>query len=146
MFDTKFNFVKPGLMAGLVMLLVSLVASVALHAIFPQIAQEYGTQMFRSWTDPLMLIFFLHPFILGLIISWIWDKTSLVMKGDDLTKAVNFTFAYMLVAQVPGMFITFTSMNVSLLMIMGWVLTGLLQVLFGSILISKMNKKKVSIF
>ena len=146
MFNTKFNFIKSGLVAGLVMLLVSLIVTMAINMVFPQIAQEYATQMYRAWTDPLMLIFFLHPFILGLVISWIWEKTSLIMKGDDLTKAVNFTFAYMVVAQIPGMFITFTSMNVSLLMIMGWIMTNLIQVLFGSIIISKMNRKKASIF
>jgi len=146
MFDTKFNFVKSGLIAGLIMLIISFVMTIILNLIFPQITLEYSTQMYRSWNDPLMLLFYLHPFILGLILSWVWQLTSLIMKGDDITKAVKFTFAYIIIAQIPGMYITFASMNVSLLMIMGWILTNLIQILCGSIIISKMNKKKVSIF
>ena len=146
MFNTKFNFVKPGLMTGLAMLIISLIFSMALQIIFPQIAQEYATQMYRSYSDPLMLLFYLGPFILGLIIAWVWELTSLIMKGDDLTKAVNFSLVYLVLTQIPGMFMTYTSMNVSLLLIMSWILTNFVQVLCGSIIISKMNKKKASIF
>ena len=92
MFDTKFNFVKSGLIAGLIMLIISFVMTIILDLIFPQITLEYSTQMYRSWNDPLMLLFYLHPFILGLILSWVWQLTSLIMKGDDITKAVKFTF------------------------------------------------------
>jgi hypothetical protein len=146
MFKQTSNFIKPGLMVGLVMLVVMLLVSYGFSFIFPQILQEYSTQMYRSYEEPIMMLFFLYPFILGIIISWIWMKTSIIMKGDDLTKAVNFTLVYILVAQIPGMFVTYTTMNVSLLMIMSWMLGNTLQVLFATIILSKMTKKKVSIF
>jgi len=146
MFKQSSNFVKPGLIAGLVMLVVMLLVSYGFSFIFPQLLQEYSTQMYRSYEEPIMMLFFLYPFLLGLIISWVWGKTSIIMKGDNLTKAVNFTFVYVLLAQVPGMFITYTSMNVSLLMIMSWIFSNTLQVFLGTYVISMMNKKKVSIF
>lgn len=146
MFNNNYNFIKPGLAAGLVMLVAMIIVSYGFSMVFPQIQQEYSTQMYRSAEDPLMLVFLLYPFVLGLIMSWIWDKTSLIMKGDNLTKVVNFTLAYFVITQIPGMFVTYTSMNVTLLMIMSWMFSNVIQVLFGSYLISKMNKKKVSIF
>lgn len=146
MFNTKFNFIKPGLVAGLVMLLVMLLVTFGFHMIFPQINLEYSTQMYKPSNDPLMLLFFLHPFILGLIISWVWNLTSIIMKGDELTKVINFTLTFFMITQIPGMFLTFTSMNVSLLMISSWMFSNLAQLFAGSFIISKMNKKKVSIF
>lgn len=146
MFNNSYNFIRPGIVAGLVMLVVMLMVNFGFPMIFPQITLEYSTQMYKSWNDPLMLLFFLHPFILGLILSWVWNLTSIIMKGDELTKVINFALAFFIVTQIPGMFITFTSMNVSLLMISSWMLSNLAQVFAGSFVISKMNKKKVSIF
>ncbi len=146
MFNNRYNFVKPGLIAGLVMLIALVILTFIYPFIFPQIALEYSTQMYKSWNDPLMLIFFLHPLILGLIISWTWNLTSIIMKGDELTKAVKFSLTFFIITQIPGMFITYTSMSVSLLMISTWMLTNLIQIFVGTLIISKMNKKKVSIF
>jgi hypothetical protein len=146
MFKQTSNFVKPGLFAGIIMLLVMLIVMNGLVIIFPQIEQEYSTHVYRNCDDILFLLLFLHPFLLGLIISWTWNLTSIIMKGDELTKVVNFTFAYIMIAQIPGLFLMYSFMNVSLLMIMSWLMNGLLQVLCGSFVISKMTRKKVSIF
>ena len=146
MFKQTSNFIKPGLVAGLVMLIIMFLVSYGFVMIFPQIELEYSTQMYRSYDEPIMLLFYLMPFILGLIVSWVWTLTYIIMKGDELTKVVNFTLAFFVITQIPGMYATYTSMNVSLLMISSWMLANLLQVFFGTYVVSKMSKKKVSIF
>lgn len=146
MFHNKYSFIKHGLIAGIAMLLVMVIVSYGFMFLFPQVSEEYSTELFREWSEPLSYLFYLHPIILGLIMSWVWGLVSITMKGNEITKAVNFTLVFFLIAQIPGMFISYTTMNISLLMLMSWMLPNFTQIFAGSLILSHMNKKKVSIF
>lgn len=59
------KIVWPGIIAGVIMLITGMGLSYLLHAIFPSLIVEYNnTSVFRPWTDPLMSIYFVHPFVL----------------------------------------------------------------------------------
>jgi hypothetical protein len=128
--------VWPGLLAGLSMLVLSMVVYSLWGVIFPGMTAEYqNPQLFRPWSDPLMSLMFVHPIILGLVLAWAWDKVKSVSGGW-----LNFAFGVWLVASIPGMVISYSSFPISLLMVICWSINGLIELLIGSFVLAKLNK------
>lgn len=131
----------PGLVSGLVMVVVSIIVSQVLHAVFPSVMAEYqNSGIFRPWTDPKMSIMFLHPFILGVILAYIWDKTKSVVKGNSpVMKGLTFGFIYWLLT-IPGMVMSYSSFPISMLMVDTWIISIFIQSICGAIILALMNK------
>jgi len=134
------KIILPGLAIGLVNFLASMLVSQIFGIVFPSVAAEYlNPNLFRSNTDPLMLLFFVHPFLLAVILSWLWQKTKNIF-GVDLIGGLKFGFSYWIIATIPGMFATYTSMPYSGLMVLSWLVGGLVQAVIAGIILSKLNK------
>lgn len=119
---------KKGLIAGLVNLVLGLGLNFGFQAFFPELTSQYqNSALFRPWTDPLMMIYFAHPFILGLALTYLWGISGKNLTGGATTKAFRFAKLVFLVATIPGMFITYTSFRISLLMVSSWTLVGFLE-------------------
>jgi hypothetical protein len=128
-----------GVLAGLVIFLASQVISKVFGLVFPAINAEYqNPNLFRAFTDPLMLMFFLHPFLVGIILAWFWGKTKIVF-GEDIKGGVKFGVAYWVVATIPGMFATYTSMPYSLPIVLSWLVSGLVEGILAGIIFSKIK-------
>ncbi|MBU0502363.1 MAG: hypothetical protein ABIH69_05720 [bacterium] len=129
--------ILPGLVAGFLMSVVGMAVSMLMGKAIPTLMAEYkNVAMFRPWEDPLMMLFFAHPFVLGLALAYVWDKIKGSLSGN---KAVSFAFGVFLVATIPGMFITYCSFQVSLAMTLSWTVTGLVNALVAGLVLSKMN-------
>ena len=129
-----------GLIAGLAMSIVGMLYNALSGVAFPGLMVEYQTSgLFRPWEDPLMTAFFAYPFILGIALAWVWDKVKGLISGGLWTRALNFGLAYFIVATIPGMFISYTSFPVSLLMILSWSLSGLLNGIIAGAVLAKLN-------
>ena len=128
------KIVLPGLAAGVVVLIVSLVLMQVYNAVFPALAIEYSTSFFRPMSDPLMMLFFLYPFVLGLAFAWLWNKTKKSWKTP-----YELAVAYFLAATIPGMFVTFTSMPYSPWMVATWTIGGLIYALCAAFVLQKMK-------
>lgn len=128
------------LAAGVVMLVVSLIAGYILSVIFPSLAKEYtNPSLFRPWSDPIMSLFYLYPFILAAVLVILWDKTKKLVSGKTPTeKAVRFGLMYWLFTNTTGMFISYSTFPVSLTMVVSWSLSSLITILGGSLVIAKM--------
>lgn len=115
-----------GLVAGLAMLLLIAILTPVYNLIFPGISQEYmNVSLFRPWSDPLMSLYYLYPFLLGLVLAWFWGKAKKMFSGkSNLEKAKEFAVFYWLIAGLPGMFITYSSFQVSLSLILAWSISG----------------------
>lgn len=128
------KIVIPGLAAGVVILIASLILTQIYEAVFPTLILEYYSPLFRQWNDQLMTLFFLYPFILGLALAWLWNKTKKSWKTP-----YDLAIAYFAAATIPGMFVTFTSMPYSPLMVATWTLGGLIYVLCAAFVLQKMK-------
>lgn len=125
--------VKRGLLAGVAALIVGFGLNQLVGIILPSITQEYqNPNIFRPWTDPLMMAYFAHPFIVGLVLAYLWDK----LKAKD---PLEFAKLYFIIATIPGMFISYTSFQVSLMMILSWSLIGFLQVFVAGLVFSRIK-------
>lgn len=124
---------KKGLIAGLANLVVGFGYNFLLGILLPNIAKEYELSgIFRPWSDPLMMAFYLAPLISGIAIAYLWQKL-------DKPKPVDLANIYLLIVTLPGMFITYTSFNVSFAMVLTWIISGYLQVLVAGFVFTKLK-------
>lgn len=130
-----------GIVAGIAVLVLSMLWMNAYGMVFPAVAAEYKTAMFRPWTDPLMTAFFAYPLILGLALAWAWSRTKSLFKQEEFWKrGTMFGLSVWLIATIPGMFVTYTSFVVSFPMVLEWTLGGLLYSVVSGIIFAKLNK------
>jgi hypothetical protein len=131
--------VIPGILAGIVMLAVGMIVSMIINAIFPALVAEYKAALFRPWDDPIMSLYFAHPFVLGLALAFIWDKVKGLISGGPLNRATRLALGFFIISIVPGMLISYSSFPISLLMILSWTVSSFLQVLAAGLVLAKMN-------
>lgn len=122
---------------GVINFLASMLISQIFNVLSQQVAMEYqNPNLFRANSDPLMLLFFAHPFLLALVLVWFWQKTKTIFGNNGL----KFGFAYWIIAVIPGMFATYASMPYSFLMVLSWTISGLVQAIIAGLILSKFDK------
>ena len=128
-----------GLVAGALMLGVSIVLSLIISSIFPEAMAEYSNaEIFRQWVDPLMYYFFLHPFLMGVILSFIWLKVRGLIDEEGLKKGLVYGFYVWLFFGVPGMLMTISTFQVSPFLVGTWTVSVLAQDLAAGLLFARM--------
>lgn len=133
--------IKRGLIAGVVNLIIGFGLNFGIGFILPSVAKEYqNPSIFRPWTDPLMMIFFAYPFIFGFVAAYFWGIIADKFKGDEVSKAMQFAKLYFLIATIPGMFITYTSFQISFLMVAVWAITGFIEAFVAGYIFAKLKK------
>ena len=55
-------------------------------------------------------------------------------------RGLNLAMIYLVIATIPGMFMTYTSFNISLLMVLTWAISGFINVFIIGAVLAKMNK------
>lgn len=130
------------LASGIVMVITSMIVGQVFHSLFPALAKEYNNpSLFRPWSDPLMSLFFLYPFILAIILSIVWEKTNKLFSGKTLAeRSIKFGATYWLLTNITGMLISYSTFPVSLLMIFSWSTSSLITVIAGAYVIVWMKK------
>ncbi|HQK63586.1 MAG TPA: hypothetical protein PLF16_00375 [Candidatus Staskawiczbacteria bacterium] len=122
---------------GVINFLAWMLVSQIFSVMFTSVALEYqNPYLFRANSDPLMLLFFAYPFLMAAVLAWLWGKTKNVFSNNG----IKFGFAYWVVATVPGMFATYTSMPYSFLVVLSWTISGLIQAIIAGLILSKFDK------
>ena len=99
------------LIAGLLVLLVSLgILYIGIFA-FPSLMEEYYNSVFRSSSFDTDWLFYAHPFVLSAALKWFWDRSRDSFNGSLIWKAAGVSLAYGLVAMLPVLWLTFTAKN-----------------------------------
>lgn len=132
------KIIIPALIAGVVLLGLSFAMLYAAVYLFPGVAEEYYNPVFRSGNSRNFL-FYLHPFILSLALAWFWEKTKTVFHGSLILRDLGMGVAYTLIATLPAMWITFSAIDVSLTMILTWLLYGFIQAVVAGLIFARMN-------
>jgi uncharacterized membrane protein len=98
-----------GLGAGLVILAISFVFTIATQSIFGyDMASLAGM---RPWEDPVMLLFFAHPWVLGFAMSVAFSKFKGSFSNTGLCRGKAFGLYVWLLAGLPSAFLVWTSMD-----------------------------------
>jgi len=110
------------------------------------LAIRYIPEFFVSYNNPLFnsdgsrdFLFYLHAFIISFALSWFWERFKTLFKGGYLLRGLEFGIVYAVIALLPVMWITFSSLDITVLMVSSWFLYGFLQALIAGIIFAKIN-------
>ncbi len=113
------------LLAGVSVLIVSLALLYGLIYLAPALMEEYYNPVFRSSSFKTDWLFYVHPFVLSAALYWFWGKGT--WQGSSLSKAITAGVTYGVVAMVPVLFLTFSAIDISALMVITWFVYGVAQ-------------------
>ncbi|MEI9934651.1 MAG: hypothetical protein WDM71_07295 [Ferruginibacter sp.] len=72
-------------------------------------------------------IYFIHPFIVSLALSWFWARFKGILTGSFITRGIEFGTIYAVVAILPMIWLIYSAMSVSFAMVATWLVFGVLQ-------------------
>ena len=128
----------PGILTDIFLLISSFLALFLTIKLFPSLAWEYFGPTFNT-DGSRDILFYIHPFLLGLALAWFWNRVKEIFTGNSIAKALEFSLIYAAIATIPTMWITFSAINISLEMVLTWILYGLFQALVAGLILSRLN-------
>ncbi len=135
--DAK-KIIVSGIAAGVAILVFSLSVSYAMQAIFSYDVLKLAGM--RSINDPIMLLFFLHPFVLAFAMAIVYSYVAGGLKGNYIEKGKCFGLLMWLAYSVPSAFIVFSSMNYPIGFALSSLVGGMIYMLAGGIIIAKLQE------
>jgi hypothetical protein len=127
-----------GLIAGVILFIVSYGGLYLSIKFFPEIFLEYNYPLFSS-DGSRDIFFYSHAFVLSLALSAIWQRFKGLFKGQLLVRGLEFGILYAAVALLPIMWITFSSLDITLVTVTTWFFYGLLQATIAGVVFAKIN-------
>jgi hypothetical protein len=127
-----------GLIVGIILFIISYGGLYAAIHFFPEVFVSYNNPLFNS-DGSRDVLFYLHAFIIALALSWFWERFKGLFRGSFLLRGFEFGSVYAVVALLPVMWITFSSLDISVTMVVSWFLYGLFQSIIAGIIFARIN-------
>ncbi|MCB0523774.1 MAG: hypothetical protein R3A50_04020 [Saprospiraceae bacterium] len=132
------KFLIKGMVAGVVLLVLSYAALYATVALFPSIAEQYYDPIF-SFEGDKTILYFVHPFILSFALAWFWKRFKSLFHGPFWLRGLEMGLVYGLIATIPSMWITFSSLAISLSIVLTWLAYGVFQAIVVGMIFAKIS-------
>ena len=132
------KILSSGLVAGILLFIVSYGGLFAVIRFFPSFFVDYNNPLFNS-AGNRDILFYSHAFIFSFSLSWFWERCKGVFKGHPLLRGLEFGLVYAVIALIPVMWITFSSLDITFTMVASWFLYGLCQAVIAGIVFARMN-------
>lgn len=135
------RYISTSLLAAIAGFVANMAIGFLFIFIAPSLEAEYNnTVIFRPWEDPLMSLYFLHPFFIAFILAWIWNKTKTLICGNIWRQAFVFAGVYFVLATFPGLMLSISSFKISFAMTCSWAIGAYAQTYVMSLLFAKLLK------
>jgi hypothetical protein len=135
------KIISDGLIAGVAMIIANMVLNAILNLLFPFLRDFYAQEsMFRAMDDPLMILFFFYPLVLGVGFAWVWDKTKHLFSGNVHKKAMDFGTIYFFLVGLPMLLINVGSFAFEFVVIFSWMVMSLINGLVGGWVVANRDK------
>jgi predicted neutral ceramidase superfamily lipid hydrolase len=128
-----------GFSAGVVLLILSLALFFLQVKILPELANQYWSDMFRRSDPATDWLFYAHPFVLSFALKWFWERYKDIFEGSNVLKAFEVALVYGIVAMVPVLWLTYSSIDITLPMVLTWLVYGILQAFVAGLIFSWLN-------
>lgn len=135
--ETK-TIVISGIVAGIVILVLSMIVSTATQALFDYNVLTLAGM--RSVNDPVSILFFLHPFVVGLAMAILYDFAKKSFTGTVIRKGIVLGLLGWIVYGIPSAFIVFSSMDYPIGFTVNSVIGSLVYMLGAGITITRLSK------
>lgn len=127
-----------GLLAGCILFIISYGGLYIAIRFFPDFFVMYNNPLFNS-DGSRDVLFYLHAFIISFALSWFWDRFKSLFIGPAILRGLEFGSVYALIALLPVMWITFSSLDITLVMVGSWFIYGLAQAIIAGMVFAKLN-------
>ncbi len=127
-----------GLVAGALLLLLSVLGLYATIWFFPGLAMQYFDPAFNTDAGRIML-YYVHPFVISLALSWFWSRFKGMLTGSFITRGIEFGLIYTLIATLPVMLLIYSAMSVSFAIVATWFVFALVQGTIAGFVFEKVN-------
>lgn len=132
------NIIKAAAIAGVILFVASYGGLYLAIQFMPYLFVKYINPMFTS-DNGRDILFYSHAFVVSLALSWFWDRFKVLFKGNFVVRGLEFGLVYSVVALVPVMWITFSSLDVTFIMVLSWFVYGLCQAVVAGVVFAKVN-------
>jgi len=127
------------LISGILVLLVSLSVLYGMIYLLPSVMEEYYNPVFRSSSFETDWLFYAHPFVLSASLYWFWDHFKTFFNGSITWCAFEVALTFAIIAMLPVLWLTFSAINISVIMVATWLVYGILQAFVAGLVFAKMN-------
>ena len=127
-----------GLLAGIILFIISYGGLFLAIQFFPNLFVEYNNPLFNS-DGSRDLLFYLHAFIISFALSWFWERFKGLFNGGFFLRGLEFGFVYAIVSLLPVMWITFSAMDITVSMVLSWLIYGFIQAFVAGLVFAKVN-------
>jgi hypothetical protein len=132
------KILSSGLIAGIVLFIVSYGGLYLAIRFIPELFVIYNNPLFNS-DGSRDVVFYMHAFIISFALSWFWERFKSLFPGHFLLRGLEFGFVYAIVALLPVMWITFSSLDITIVMVLSWFFYGLFQAVVAGVIFAKIN-------
>ncbi len=132
------KFLLKGFIAGAVLLGFSYAALYLAVTFFPSLAEQYYDPIF-SFEGDKAILYFVHPFVLSFALAWFWKRFKSLFHGPFWWRGMEMGMVYGLIATLPAMWITYSSLTISLGLVFSWLIYGVIQAMLVGIIFAKIS-------
>jgi len=127
-----------GLIAGCILFILSYGGLFLAVRFFPGLFVAYNNPLFNS-DGSRDILFYMHAFIISFALSWFWERFKGLFKGGFVTRGLEFGLVYAIIALVPVMWISFSSLDITVATVLSWLLYGAIQAVIAGVVFAKVN-------
>jgi uncharacterized membrane protein len=132
------KILKTGLIAGCILFIISYGGLFLAVRFFPGLFVEYNNPLFNS-DGSRDVLFYLHAFIISFALSWFWDRFKGSFKGGFVKRGLEFGVVYAIIALVPVMWISFSSLDITVTIVLTWLLYGTTQAIIAGLIFARID-------
>ncbi len=126
-----------GLVAGIVILIVGMIFGSFTADMYKMSPASLWKPMGGSWFGQMII----YDIIFGLILSYVFSVISSVIPGKGIQKGLIFGLLLWLAGSVPGLGITYLTMNIRNKLILMWLANGLANYCLAGAAIQVVDEK-----
>jgi len=131
---------KFGLISGIIIGVTSYVFLFLAVRIYPDLFTDYYNPVFNS-DGSRDIFYYLHSFVLGFGLAILWYGFKTNLTGNFILKGIQFGILFLFIALLPVMWISFSAINVSLSLILSWLIYGVVQACIAGFIFAWSSKK-----
>ena len=124
-----------GVLAGIIIEIVDIIFNSLIQLIWAYNVFELVGM--RTIDDPIMILFFVYPWILGFALAYIYSYFGKTLDGNYIAKGWKFGLLMWVVVTIPSAFLVFASMNYPVGFTVNSVIPPFIYMLVSSIVIAK---------
>lgn len=106
--------------------------------LFPSLAEEYFSPVFRTGSENAVF-YFLHPVFLSFALAWFWNQFKARFKGNFIVRGFELGLVYAFVAIIPMLILNLGALNISLGLVIAWFAYCITQAIIAGVIFAKVD-------